>query len=1130
MKKKLLSILLFIFLFISLNAEIIEKKYYFNNYEIIELDGYQIINFENTLLTGKAGEPTLPYKDVSLLLPPGEIAESIEIIGYEETELVGFFELYPQQHSQPISEGRSGEFVKDLEVYNSDVQYPEKLYGELSTHFMNGYSFGFSAFTPIKYFPSTGKISFFKKVTVKISTRIDEKSYQALENLNSSPRTIKKVRRIAQNPKFISCYPEREPREGDYQMLIVTPSQFENNYQELIDLYLIRGIRTEIITTEMINSIITGLDLQEKIRNYIIQEYQEHSIEYVLLGGDVELVPYRGFYCMVQSSSVYEDDNIPADLYYSSLDGSWNDNGNNLWGEIGEDDLLPEVSVARLVINNLNDLNNILSKIISYQDNPVLGELDKPILAGELLWEDPLTWGGDYLDLLIGYHDDNGYTTNGIPEDHDIETLYDRDIGYWEGSTLISKINEGKPFVHHVGHANWNYCMRLNLSDITNSNFSQVNGINHNYTLVYTHGCYSGAFDYDDCIGEEMINIENFAVAFAGNSRYGWFNEGQTEGPSQHLHREFIDALYGSRIGRIGNTHLESKIDTAPWVNAPGQWEEGALRWCFYDCNVIGDPAMSIWTDEPISIQATYQDSIPIGTTSLNITLSSSGDCSVEGLTCAIMKDGVLYGTGLTDSTGFVEVIFNSIITETGEAELIISGYNCLPTFFPITIIPNEGSYVILNNFEVIDDNNNIPEYDENISLNIALENIGLEDAINVYAILSTEDEFITIIDGEENVGTILGETIVTIENAFELQIANNIPDQHQINFQLEISGNSYETWYSYFDITVNAPNLLVENIIFDDSSGNNNGIIDPGETFTITIPTYNIGHATSPVAIASLTCNNDLITIENDFYELGPIEPESFSNAVFTATASDDIAQGTPITFNYEVIAEEYYVQYDFTHIVGLIIEDFETGDFSAFDWEFEGDADWTISLDAYEGVFCTQSGNIGSWQSTSLLIELNVLVDDEISFWKKVSCEDDPYSDNYDYIAFFIDGVEQDRWDGEIDWSEENYSVASGNHIFKWKYLKDGYVSSGSDCAWIDYIIFPPNNELFSVEDEPGHQIEFGLFQNYPNPFSFCTTISFNLATNYTNLHEQAQIKIYNIKGQILRTFRIPNPEPRI
>lgn len=45
--------------------------------------------------------------------------------------------------------------------------------------------------------------------------------------------------------------------------------------------------------------------------------------------------------------------------------------------------------------------------------------------------------------------------------------------------------------------------MRLNDGDITNENFSQVNGIIHNYTLVNTTGCNCGAFDESDCIAEK---------------------------------------------------------------------------------------------------------------------------------------------------------------------------------------------------------------------------------------------------------------------------------------------------------------------------------------------------------------------------------------------------------------------------------------------------------------------------------------------------------------------------------------------------------------------------------------------------------------------------------------------------
>ncbi len=52
--------------------------------------------------------------------------------------------------------------------------------------------------------------------------------------------------------------------------------------------------------------------------------------------------------------------------------------------------------------------------------------------------------------------------------------------------------------------------------------------------------------------------------------------------------------------------------------------------------------------------------------------------------------------------------------------------------------------------------------------------------------------------------------------------------------------------------------------------------------------------------------------------------------------------------------------------------------------------------------------------------------------------------------------------------------------------------------------------------VDDVP--DISTKLNQNYPNPFNSSTMISFNLATKS---HEKAQIKIYNIKGQLVKTF---------
>jgi hypothetical protein len=438
---------------------------------------------------------------------------------------------------------------------------------------------------------------------VKITTRPDADATRAMNNLTSSENALKRVSHFAQNPGMMKNYPAKGTLKSNYKILIITPAQYQAGFQDLADYYNNKYQATQIATTEAIASS-PGADLQEKIRNYIISEYQANGIEQVILGGDVEYIPYRGFYCYVISGSGYEDYNIPADIYYSALDGNWNTNGDTKWGEPGEDDLLPEISVGRMSFSNATELASMVHKSVSYQGSPVAEAFTKPLLVSEFLYDPPITYGSDYLELLIDEHNDNGYTTHGIPSvQNSITRLYDTTGYNWGVGQLLSTINSGQSFIHHCGHSNATYMMRLNNWDITNQNFSQVNGITHNYQLMYTHGCICGAFDESDCISERSISISNFLVGGVFNSRYGWFDQGTTEGPSAHLHREFISAMYDpnpdSAIADIGSAHTMSKIMTAPWVGLPGEFEPGAQRWCHYDCNVLGDPALKVWIDNP---------------------------------------------------------------------------------------------------------------------------------------------------------------------------------------------------------------------------------------------------------------------------------------------------------------------------------------------------------------------------------------------------------------------------------------------------------------------------------------------------------------------------------------------------
>ena len=685
--KKLIFTFGFVAIFVTLYSQTIEKEYLFDGINISDSKGYQIVNFGNTYLTGKTGEPLLPYYPVKLLLPPGMAAKSMEFIGLEEVVIPGRFNIYPQQQSRPLSDTGKAVFRINKAVYNANVLYPAISTGTLTTEYLNGYAVAMSTFTPVKYNPVTGSLSYYSKVTIRITVESSVASENALQNLNSSEVIKNRLPEFIQNPAVMKQYPSVNPKSDDYQMLIITPAQYETGFQDLIESYKGRGIKTQVATTEYINANTAGADDQEKIRNYIIDEYQNHSVEYVLLGGDVEYIPYRGFYCYVQSGSGYEDDDIPADLYYSALDGTWNDDGDNRWGEPGEDDLLPDVAVARFSFSNASELSNMIHKSIYYQNYPVLGELRDPLLAGEYLWSNPQTWGADYMNLLIGNHSDNGYTTIGIPPEHNIDSLYERNVS-WDKMDLMAKINSGKQFVHHVGHANSNYVAHMYNSDITDANFYGANGTDHNYTLMQTHGCICGAFDYNDCILERMVCIQNFAVAVIGNSRYGWFNEGQTEGPAEHLHREMVDALYNEKMNHIGSAFVECKIQTAPWVTAPGQWEEGALRWNFYDINILGDPALSVWTDEPVDVDVVYDDTIVAGTANTTVNVYENGN-PLENFTCTFLRDGIIYGSAKTDQSGNADVSFDPLFTESGLAQLIVSGYNCLPDTFDVVIVPD---------------------------------------------------------------------------------------------------------------------------------------------------------------------------------------------------------------------------------------------------------------------------------------------------------------------------------------------------------------------------------------------------------------------------------------------------------
>lgn len=130
-----------------------------------------------------------------------------------------------------------------------------------------------------------------------------------------------------------------------------------------------------------------------------------------------------------------------------------------------------------------------------------------------------------------------------------------------------------------------------------------------------------------------------------------------------------------------------------------------------------------------------------------------------------------------------------------------------------------------------------------------------------------------------------------------------------------------------------------------------------------------------------------------------------------------------------------------------------FEEGEFGD-GFIMSGQLPWIIDEEiAWEGDFSSASGDIGDSQSSAMELQLEGRSAGIVSFYKKVSSES-----GWDFLEFYIDGVKQNSWSGEIDWSPEEFQIPEGNHQIKWTYKKDSNTSNGSDKTWVDFIEIPP------------------------------------------------------------------------
>ncbi len=365
----------------------------------------------------------------------------------------------------------------------------------------------------------------------------------------------------------------------------------------------------------------------------------------------------------------------------------------------------------------------------------------------------------------------------------------------------------------------------------------------------------------------------------------------------------------------------------------------------------------------------------------------------------------------------------------------------------------------------------------ESIYLNLALVNNAEQSFENVTATIWTPSPYITIIEDNAFFGNFEEGDVVEVENAFFFEVADDIPGTHQVEFNIEATDGD-AIWKSTFVAIAGAPRLVFSSFTIDDSQGNNDGFLDAGEIANINIQIMNGGQMVAFEPLAKLTISSPFISLVESEIVMANIPPLGAGIASFPVSVSEAAPIGEPFTLTAVITYGAYEISRTYNLRISPQIEDFESGDFTHFEWEFAGNEPWTVvDSPVFEGSYSARSGNIGNSQVSRMRVTMDVAKPDSIRFWLRVSSEQ-----NFDFLRFYIGNSMQAQWSGDVSWREVVIPVGAGEQIFRWDYQKNASVSHGSDAAWIDFIQFPGTLSTVAFAGQDAFICEGQDFQTMP------------------------------------------------
>jgi hypothetical protein len=646
------------------------------SFEIVpegECVGCGELMIKDTMTMEIPGEPLMPYKVAQILIPQGMQIKDIKVKHGTPIIETGI-DIPHGQVPLTFSNPYHLKVEPNEEIYNSDNWYFGKLFDLLSVENFKGYQIALIHLYPLDYRPKSSTVKFYPTMTVELQCGkgMKNKLYRGLT------ADMQDVSSVVDNPETIETYEEGSTPLVTEEYIIITNSTLESTFQQLATHKAAYVNGAGVYTVSWITSNYSGVDDQEKIRTFIQDMYANNGTRYVLLGGDVNVVPYRGFYIY---SGGYSDYDMAADMYYGHLDGTFNDDGDNRWAEPGEEDWYAEVAVGRAPVDNSSEAQGFVDKVIAYE------QAAKPT---RICFHQSRVQSGNSPDSrCLAWNCDN-YVPSGWTIDYVFEEDQTVTKTVWRNAWAAGPIA-----VFHIGHGN------TTVYDINYENGGEVAWYNSDvsslsntfFPWTTSVACISGEFTANDCLAEAYVKDDCGAIGALYNDNYGWFSTLDACKYSGEFCEMESRAFFSD-----GKEKLGDMLNQARSYMVSSAKNNSTYRWCFYERNLMGDPESPCLTQrgEP-------QDTVTITDPSNGDVLSGTVTVRVSYTGCIDTVEFYLDGTLVnTDTSAPFEWIWDTTQYADKDYTILVKGY-CAGEFkdedsITVTVSNNGEPSVLITN------------------------------------------------------------------------------------------------------------------------------------------------------------------------------------------------------------------------------------------------------------------------------------------------------------------------------------------------------------------------------------------------------------------------------------------------